>query len=151
MAPLATLQKWKKTHCLIPKVHTSAQLVLINSYFKFVFPRTILLEPCITYFACKITFKKFESINAFESMNLQKHQILYFIKKTLLHNKMTTFDWSVIVIGSMGEATIIIIIIIKICLLMQKVKSPKLPPIFFLPYLWGGVMILRKGKDWFPL
>ncbi len=41
---------------------------------------------------------------------------------------MTTFNWSVIVIGSMGEATIIIIIIIKICLLMQKVKSPKLPP-----------------------
>jgi hypothetical protein len=71
---------------------------------------------------------KFESINAFESMNLQKHQFLYFIKKTLLHNKMTTFNWSVIVIGSMGEATIIIIIIIKICLLMQKVKSPKLPP-----------------------
>jgi hypothetical protein len=57
-----------------------------------------------------------------------------FYKKTkLLHNTMTTLDWLVIVIGSMGEATLIIIIILKFCLLMQEVKSPKLPPFSFFP------------------
>jgi hypothetical protein len=50
---------------------------------------------------------------------------------------MTTLDWSVIVIGSMGEATLIIIIL-KFCLLMQEVKSPKLPPFSFFPIYGGG-------------
>jgi hypothetical protein len=68
-------------------------------------------------------------------MNLHKSQCLYFIINTLLHSKMTTLDWSVIVIGSMGEATLIIImiIILKFCLLMQEVKSP-----IFLSLFYGG-------------
>jgi hypothetical protein len=67
---------------------------------------------------------------------MHKNQFLYFIKKTLLHNKMTTLDWLVIVTRSMGEA-FIIIIILKFCLLMQEVKSPN-PHFLSSLSIWGG-------------